>query len=59
MGTDADAGDPRERADLDEADRGSEFADEHTAVTTERDPKGETESPEGLGGMDPDGGTAV
>ncbi|MVU76084.1 hypothetical protein GPX89_02355 [Nocardia sp. ET3-3] len=57
MGT--DTGDPRQRADLDEADREAEFADEHQAVTAEHDPDDETESPEGLGGMDFDDGGAV
>ncbi|GAB0106857.1 hypothetical protein JMUB6875_58470 [Nocardia sp. JMUB6875] len=54
-----DTGDPRERADLEKADPGSEFADEHQAVTAEHDSDGETESPKGLGGMDSDGGAAV
>ncbi|UGT43548.1 hypothetical protein LTV02_09260 [Nocardia yamanashiensis] len=52
-------GDPRERADLDDDAQSTEFADEHEAVTADRDPEGETESPDGLGGMDPDNGTAV
>ncbi|MEC3915480.1 hypothetical protein [Nocardia sp. CDC160] len=54
----ANSGDPRERADLDD-DPETEFADEHRAVTADRDSDGETESPEGLGGMDPNNGTAV
>ncbi|WP_162958595.1 hypothetical protein [Nocardia yunnanensis] len=54
---DTSTGDPRERADLD--DDGTEFADEHGSVRTDDDPDGEDESPDGLGGMDDDPGTAV
>ncbi|MEC3957115.1 hypothetical protein VMT65_29050 [Nocardia sp. CDC153] len=50
-------GDPRKRADLDNND--PEFADEHQAVTTDHQANGETESPDGVGGMDPNTGPAV
>ncbi|MGV9666021.1 hypothetical protein ACWDUL_16515 [Nocardia niigatensis] len=51
-------GDPRERADLDDDDE-ADFADEHENVTTDHQTDGETESPQGLGGMDPRSGGAV
>ncbi|MTE16785.1 hypothetical protein [Nocardia aurantiaca] len=52
-------GDPRERADLDDDGREPDFASEHETVTTDPDPNGETESPRGLGGMDPESGGVV
>ncbi|WP_157535018.1 hypothetical protein [Nocardia inohanensis] len=50
--------DPRERADIDDGLE-SDFAEEHESTTADPDPEGETESPNGLGGMDADSGKAV